>query len=147
MRKIATRNFLITAMTILICIVIFCSLLLAQLYQYSVNEKFQSLESDGHSLTGLAYTWKTASYRMDTNVLQSTLASLATLNNTRIMITDARGSIEMYADPYESGLDCGALSAGAVFRCRQVFPSPIKTGAAVMFRTVFNPIFFVKKPG
>ena len=43
MRKIATRNFLITAMTILICIVIFCSLLLAQLYQYSVNEKFQSL--------------------------------------------------------------------------------------------------------
>ncbi len=119
MRKIATRNFLITAMTILICIVIFCSLLLAQLYQYSVNEKFQSLESDGHSLTGLAYTWKTASYRMDTNVLQSTLASLATLNNTRIMITDARGSIEMYADPYESGLDCGALSAGVMSAIRE----------------------------
>ncbi len=119
MRKIATRNFLVTAMTLLICIVIFCSLLLAQLYQYSVSEKFQSLESDGYSLTGLAYTWKTASYRMDTTVLQNTLSAQATLNNTRIMIADINGKIEMYADPYGSGLDGGNLAATLMAAIRE----------------------------
>ena len=118
MNKIATRNFLITAMTILICIVIFCSLLLVQLYQYSVDEKFHSLETDAYSLTMLAYTWKTASYRVDTTVLRNTLVSQAALNNTRIMITDPYGHIDMYADPYENGLEGGTLSTGLMTAIR-----------------------------
>ncbi len=123
MSKIATRNFLITAMTILICITIFCCLLLVQLYQYSVNDKFHNLESDGYSLTSLAYTWKSTPYRVATTTLRSTLSSQASLNNTRIMITDAVGNIEMYADPYETGLDGGTLSEGlmAAIRSTDVF--------------------------
>ena len=91
---------------------IFCRLLLVQLYQYSVNDKFHNLESDGHSPHGLGlYTGSQGRTRVATTTLRSsTLCAQASLNNTRIMITDATGNIEMYADPYETGLD------GARFR-------------------------------
>ncbi|MBR5519789.1 MAG: HAMP domain-containing histidine kinase [Clostridia bacterium] len=118
MGKIALRNFLITALTILVCITVFSSLLLVQLYQYSVNEKFHSLETDGYSLTELAYIWKTTPYRVDTASLENALAVQALRNDTRVMITDHNGNIEMYADPYEHGLRGGKLDAELMERIR-----------------------------
>lgn len=114
MGKIGTRNFLVTALTVVICIMVLCSLLLVQLYQYSAREKFQSLETDGNSLTGLAYIWQTTPYRLDTTAMRDVLTKQADLNNTRILVTDAFGNIKIYADPSGSGENAGALPAGVL---------------------------------
>jgi len=118
MGKIAIRNFLITAMTIVICMVVFSSLLLVQLYQYSVNEKFNSLETDGYSMVELAYIWKTAPYRVDTTSLENTLAVQAERSDTHLMIADSRGNVEMYADAYDHGLGGGRIDAAVMERIR-----------------------------
>lgn len=119
MGKIAIRNFLITALTIVICMVVFSSLLLVQLYQYSVDEKFNNLETDGYALAELAYVWKTAPYRVDTTSLVNTLAVQAERNDTRLMIVGSRGEVEMYADSYEHGLNGGRLDAAVMERIRE----------------------------
>ena len=119
MGKIAIRNFLITAMTIVICMVVFSSLLLVQLYQYSVDEKFNNLEADGYALAELAYIWKVTPYRVDTTSLENTLAVQAERNDTRLMIVNSRGEVEMYADAYEHGLHGGRLDAAVMERIRE----------------------------
>lgn len=103
MRKIALRNFIMTSLTILICIVIFLSLLLVQLYRYSINEKYKSLERDCRSVSYLALIWMTEPYKLDTNALRDVLKLQAAIDNTRMMISDANGEIKMFADSYNSG--------------------------------------------
>lgn len=110
MSKIALRNFLITALTILICIMVFSSLLLIQLYRYSINEKFDSLERDGRGVSYFAIIWMTEPYKLDTEAFKSVLKSQAKVNNTRIMVTNARGNIDMFADSYQDGTNGGVIS-------------------------------------
>lgn len=110
MSKIALRNFLVTALTILICIVVFSSLLLIQLYRYSINEKFDSLERDARGVSYFAIIWMTEPYKLDTAAFKSVLKSQAKVNNTRIMVTDERGNIDMFADSFQDGTDGGTIS-------------------------------------
>jgi signal transduction histidine kinase len=110
MSKIALRNFLISALTILICIVIFTSLLLVQLYRYSINEKYNSLERDARASSYFAYVWRTQDYSLSTNAFKSVLKSQSEVNNTRTMVADEFGVIRLFADSYTSGTSGGTVS-------------------------------------
>lgn len=114
MGKIARRNFLMTSMTILICIVIFCALLLFQLYQYSVNDKFRSLEQEANNVSVLAYTWISEPWRVETAALRSSIKTMAENEGSRIMIASAAGSVILYADSYTDGTVGGVISEDIV---------------------------------
>ena len=75
MSRLALRNFLITALTTMISIAVFISLLLGQLYIYSANEQFKTLEHDCLSVSYMALTWLTESYRLDTKALGEVLSA------------------------------------------------------------------------
>lgn len=109
MSRLAFRNFLITALTSLISIAVFISLLLGQLYIYSANEQFKNLEYDCLSVSYMALKWITESYRLDTTALGEVLKAQSELKNTQTMIVDTEGNVLLCvnADGVES--DCGMI--------------------------------------
>ena len=109
MSRLALRNFLITALTSLISIAVFISLLLGQLYIYSADEQFKSLEHDSLSVSYMALTWITESYRLDTTALTDVLKAQSELKNTQTMIVDPDGNVLLSVNASEVKKDCGVL--------------------------------------
>ncbi|MBQ8898996.1 MAG: HAMP domain-containing histidine kinase [Clostridia bacterium] len=109
MSRLALRNFLITALTTIISIAVFISLLLGQLYIYSSNEQFKSLEYDCLSVSYMALTWLTESYRLDTTALGDVLTAQSELKNTQTMIVDTDGNVLLSVNPGGVEKNCGVL--------------------------------------
>ncbi len=110
MHKIAFRNFWLLGLSVLICIVLFTALLLAQLYQYTVDDQFESLTDDASNISSLAYVWEVAPYKMDTTALLNALVSQAKRDNTHIMIVDGSGTVQLYANANNNGLLGGEIA-------------------------------------
>ncbi len=109
MSRLALRNFLITALTSLISIAVFMSLLLGQLYIYSSNEQFKNLEHDCLSVSYMALTWMTESYHLDTDVMGDVLMAQSELKNTQTMIVDTNGKVLLCVNSEAVDEDCGVL--------------------------------------
>ncbi|HHX71742.1 MAG TPA: HAMP domain-containing histidine kinase [Clostridiales bacterium] len=103
MKKLAIRNFMLTALVILICLILLCTLLLVQFYRYSVSERMESMEKSGRAASLYALVWLTEPYRVNEKELIRWLSMEAQENNARIMIVDASGDVGLYADPLRSG--------------------------------------------
>ena len=114
MNRIALRNFLITALTTLICIAVFIALLLGQMYIYTVDSQFKTLEHNALGISYMALTWITESYRLDTTALGEVLTSQAAINDTCIMIADVDGAVLISASAEGARTDRGTLPAEIV---------------------------------
>ncbi len=119
MSRLALRNFMITALTTLISIAVFMSLLLGQLYIYSVDDQFKNLEYDCLSVSYMALTWITESYRLDTTALSQVLTAQSELKDTHTMIVDTAGNVLLSVDSEKTEKDCGVLPESIVERIKK----------------------------
>ncbi|MBR6739538.1 MAG: sensor histidine kinase [Clostridia bacterium] len=117
MRNIAMQNFIVTALTIFICLILLCSLTLVRIYTYSVNELIDDLKGECRTVAPSALIWMRTPYKMDDSAILSALDSRASEHKQRIMIADSRGNVICYADGNEKGTqNGGTLSQSLVAR-------------------------------
>lgn len=112
MGNIAVRNFMLTAIALLICLIIMCSLLLVNLYNYSVDNIQGNLEDAAEFVSAFYLPRITDPWKIDDSAFVGTLKSIAYSNHIRIMLTDRTGSIQLYVDPYTQG--SGGTIDGAI---------------------------------
>ncbi len=118
MKKLAIRNFMLTALVIIICLVLLCSMLLVQFYRYSVAERIEGMEKSGRAVSLYALVWVTEPYRLSRWEVSRLLYEEAQANNARLMIVAANGDVKLFADPLSTGTS-GTLSSSVMERLRQ----------------------------
>ena len=77
MGNIAVRNFMLTAIALLICLIIMCSLLLVNLYNYSVDNIQGNLEDAAEFVSAFYLPRITDPWKIDDSAFVGTLKSIA----------------------------------------------------------------------